>query len=381
MDLKTSIIILNYNTIDYIQACVESIRAFTEAGRYEIIVVDNGSRDGSVEWLREQPDLKCIFNRENAGFPKGCNQGMAIATGTEIMLLNSDVIVTPRWHEQMIRVLYSGDDIGAVSCMANECSNFQTIPVPYKILDIEELLAFAERYNHSNPARWTLHFTLVGFCLMFRRHIYEEIGELDEMFTPGNYEDDDYCFRIMKAGYRLILCRDTFIHHYGSGTFVKKRTPEEEEEHRRRLTALLDRNFKYFQDKWKVRDRYYKDYAHSLFAMGDYIKAGQRVLIVARNRLSFVCYLLSLGRDLKVDYLTDNQLDYDLLHHHCNIRLCDDLAEGARALAGNYDGILISNTVIDYVDMDSLKAVLNEHCCGAMIEEAQGRPVGRQQEP
>ncbi|MBR1697739.1 MAG: glycosyltransferase family 2 protein [Anaerovibrio sp.] len=151
MESKTSIVILNYNTIDYIQACVESIRAFTEEGSYEIIIVDNGSKDGSVEWLKAQDDLKCIFNEENFGFPKGCNQGMSIATGTEIMLLNSDVIVTPRWHRQMIKALYSSDDIGAVSCMANACSNGQQIDVPYKMMDIDALLDFAEKYNHSNP--------------------------------------------------------------------------------------------------------------------------------------------------------------------------------------------------------------------------------------
>ena len=369
MHIKTSIVVLNYNTIDYIQTCIESIRAFTEDGHYEIIVVDNGSKDGSVEWLKKQSDLKCIFNEVNAGFPKGCNQGMAIATGTEIMLLNSDVIVTPRWHEQMLRALYSSEDIGAVSCVTNSCSNFQAIPVPYKTMDIDQLLNFAEKFNHSNPSLWTLHFTLVGFCLMFRRSIYDELGDLDERFSPGNYEDDDYCFRIMQAGYKLILCRDTFIHHYGSGTFVKKRTPEERKQHIEKFNALLARNFALFQTKWKIRDEHYKDCAKSLFTLGDYIKDKQRVLIVARNRLTFICYLLSLGRNITVDYLTDNQLDYDLMHKQANIKLYGDLVRGAEELSGNYSGILISNTVTDYPDMERLREVLHGHSSGILIEE------------
>lgn len=375
MNLKTSIVILNYNTIDFIQACVESIRAFTQNGNYEIIIVDNGSKDGSVEWLKAQSDLVCIFNEENVGFPKGCNQGMEFATGTEIMLLNSDVIVTPRWHEQMIKALYSSEDVGAVSCVTSACSNFQQIPVPYKNMDIDVLLDFAEKYNHSNPSLWTMHFTLVGFCLMFRRKIYDDLGGLDERFTPGNYEDDDYCFRIMKAGYKLLLCRDTFIHHYGNGTFVKKRTPEEERAHTEKFNALLRRNFTYFKEKWQLRDNKYKDYSEGLFALGDYLKDHQRVLIVARNRLAYICYLMFQRKNLEIDYLTDNQLDYDLMHHHCNIKLCDDLITGAKKLRGRYSGILISNTVLDYYNFMGLKDLLIEHCDGALMEEEPYRNV------
>lgn len=369
MVLKTSIVILNYNTIDYIQACVESIRAFTNEGRYEIIIVDNGSKDGSVEWLKEQDDLICIYNEDNVGFPKGCNQGMEMSTGTEIMLLNSDIIVTPRWHEQMIKALYSSDDIGAVSCITNSCSNHQQIPVPYTTVDIDELLAFAEKHNHTNPALWTMHFTLVGFCYMFRHRIYDELGGLDEQFTPGNYEDDDYSFRIMKAGYKLLLCRDTFIHHYGSGSFVKKRTPAEEREHIKKYNALLEKNFGYFQQKWHVRDNLYKSIGPSVVALNDYIKPNQRVLIIARSRLMYICFLLSQGKNLRVDYLTDNHLDYELMHQHCNIILCDDLTDGANKLNGRYSGILLSNTISDYSDMPKLRNILSKHSAGAVIEE------------
>ncbi|HBD01570.1 MAG TPA: glycosyl transferase, partial [Lachnoclostridium sp.] len=76
---KTSIIILTYNNLDYNKPCIESIRKYTKAGTYEIVVVDNNSTDGTKEWLEEQNDLKVIFNTENVGFPKGCNQGISIA--------------------------------------------------------------------------------------------------------------------------------------------------------------------------------------------------------------------------------------------------------------------------------------------------------------
>ena len=92
--MKTSIIILTHNKLEYTQLCINSIRDFTEVGSYEIIIVDNNSTDGTVEWLSKQPDILSIFNSENLGFPKGCNQGIEASTGDNILLLNNDTIAT-----------------------------------------------------------------------------------------------------------------------------------------------------------------------------------------------------------------------------------------------------------------------------------------------
>ena len=78
MSHKTSIIILSYNTLDLLQLCIKSIREYTEEGTYEIVVIENGSKDGSAEWLKEQDDIKGVYNEENQGFPKGCNQGLVL---------------------------------------------------------------------------------------------------------------------------------------------------------------------------------------------------------------------------------------------------------------------------------------------------------------
>ena len=215
---KTSIIILSYNNYAYTKFCIESIRRYTKPGSYEIIVVDNASRDESVNWLRLQSDVRGIYNQKNQGFPKGCNQGMKLASGDSILLLNNDTIVTPRWLEQLRTALYSASDIGAVSCVTNACSNFQQIEVPYK--DIKGLFAFADQYNHLDSTKWEKSLTLVGFCFLFRRELYDTLGGLDEAFSPGNCEDDDFSIRIWLAGYKCILCRDTFIHHFGSASFI-----------------------------------------------------------------------------------------------------------------------------------------------------------------
>lgn len=253
---KTSIIILSYNTLELLQLCIASIREFTEAGTYEIIVVENASKDGSIEWLKAQTGLTCIYNEENQGFPGGCNQGLEIAAGTELLLLNSDTIVTKDWLKNLRFALYSSPKVGAVSCVTNHCSNNQRIDVSYE--SIEAMLAFAADYNRSNPALWEKRTKLVGFCFLFKREVFERVGFLDVRFNPGNYEDDDYSLRILRAGYDLLLCRDTFIHHYGGASFEKKLAVRNAAEMEERYNAALMRNHKIFFEKWQAPEDYWK---------------------------------------------------------------------------------------------------------------------------
>lgn len=238
-NMKTSIVILTYNNLEYTKQCIESIRKYTDKGTYEIIVVDNASSDETVQWLNEQDDIKKILNSKNQGFPKGCNQGIEVSTGDNVLLLNNDVIVTPNWLKNLTTALYSGEQIGAVGAITNSCSNNQAIQVNYK--DYDELIAFAKRVNVSDPIRWKERIRLIGFCMLIKRNVVDKIGLLDERFTPGNFEDDDYSYRIRQAGYKLLLCKDSFIHHYGSTSFSKDIE---------KYNKLLNTNKQKFKDKW-----------------------------------------------------------------------------------------------------------------------------------
>lgn len=237
--MKTSIIILTHNNLDYTKLCIESIRKYTRPGIYELIVVDNYSTDGTVEWLRAQKDIVTIANKENVGFPKGCNQGMEIASGDNILLLNNDTIVTENWLDNLIKALYSSEEIGAVGPVTNHCSYYQAISVTYRT--IEEMHEFARVFNQSNESAWEERLKLVGFCLLIKREVVERVGKLDERFSPGNFEDDDFSLRILKAGYKLVLCKDTFIHHFGSVSF---------RDNVEGFRSLLTRNERKFAEKW-----------------------------------------------------------------------------------------------------------------------------------
>lgn len=236
--MKTSIIMLTYNQLEYTKICIESIRKYTRSGTYELIIVDNASDDGTIEWLKKQKDIISIFNESNVGFPNGCNQGIDVAIGDNILFLNNDTIVTKNWLNNMLACLLSDNKHGAVSCVTNNCSYAQAIPIQYK--NIVEMHTFSASFNKQNPQLWEERLKLIGFCFLVKRSVIAKIGKMDECFSPGNFEDDDYSLRIRKAGYKLILCKDTFIHHFGSVSF--KKAPD--------YNDLLLNNMKKYKRKW-----------------------------------------------------------------------------------------------------------------------------------
>jgi O-antigen biosynthesis protein len=236
--MKTSIIIAVYNKLDYTRQCIESIRSYTRAGSYEIIVIDNHSEDGTAEWLQAQPDIGYKRNDQNLGFSKACNQGIELASGDTVLLLNNDTIVTPNWLEGLITCLYSNENIGAAGPITNNCSYFQSIPAVYRNTD--EMQKFALSHNVSDPVKWEERLKLIGFCMLIRKSVMDTVGFLDERFSPGNYEDDDYSYRIRQAGFRLMLCKDTFIHHFGSTSWEDDAS----------FQTLLRTNQMKFKEKW-----------------------------------------------------------------------------------------------------------------------------------
>lgn len=235
----TSIVLVTYNKLAYTQACVESIRRHTAPGSYEIIAVDNGSTDETPVWLEEQQDIICRLNGRNEGFPKACNQGIALAGGEQIMLLNNDTVVTPRWLDGLLRALHSDPKVGAVGPVTNYASYMTQISTDYETL--EEMERFADRHNVHDPDKWEERLKLIGFCLLMKREACEAVGPIDERFGIGNFEDDDYSLRLLLAGYRLLLCGDTFIHHFGSVSFGADRE---------KYQAVVTENHVHFVQKW-----------------------------------------------------------------------------------------------------------------------------------
>ncbi len=236
----TSIIIVTHNQLRYTRNCLDSLKMRTSMS-FEIIIVDNGSQDGTVEYINSLPGVHLISNRDNKGFPAAVNQGLKVANGKNILLLNNDTIVTTCWLQRMLKTLYSHDRVGLVGPVTNHISGPQQIEVSYQHLN--ELDGFAWDLGRTLNGQTISTDRLVGFCLLFKRELVDQIGIFDERFGIGNFEDDDFCRRAIEAGYKLLIAKDSFVHHYGSVTFRGSGVD---------FNQLLQQNQKLYQQKWET---------------------------------------------------------------------------------------------------------------------------------
>ncbi|MHC8440596.1 MAG: glycosyltransferase [Candidatus Eutrophobiaceae bacterium] len=243
-----SIVILSWNNLGLTQKCLSSIELFSDYPSLEIIVVDNGSIDGSREWLESWVTQesssghlrKTILNNENRGYPAGCNQGARIAQGEYLTLLNNDTYVTRSWVRDLRRHLDQHPSFGIVAPATNKINGDCKIDMAYKTLSGMEAEAFDYTWLHAGqflPLKM-----LPFFCVMMRMEDWRKIGELDEAYGLGSYEDDDYCMRMGRAG-KLVACvDDVFVHHTcrASNKLLGKRL----------LKETLQKNREIFERRW-----------------------------------------------------------------------------------------------------------------------------------
>ncbi len=216
----TSIVIPCLDKLDYTRKCLESVALHTSLP-HEVIVVDNGSRDGTAAYVRSRRRVRLIRNRENLGFARAVNQGMQAATGRYVVWLNNDAVVTPGWLEGLIGCAERSPWIGAVGPCTNEAVGYQRVESPsYRGGD--GLLAFSQAWSLRHRGRSIAAHRLTGFCLLLKSEVIKQIGLLDPRFSPACYEDFDYCLRIRQAGYELACALDVYVHHDGHQSYASR---------------------------------------------------------------------------------------------------------------------------------------------------------------
>jgi GT2 family glycosyltransferase/glycosyltransferase involved in cell wall biosynthesis len=242
---RVSIIVVTYGNWQLTRLCLDAVFRTALHPNLEVIVVDNASSDETPRRLTElaatHAGLRVILNDENRGFAAANNQGLDVATGDVLVLLNNDTVPARGWLPRMLRHLQDRE-IGIVNAVTNFSGNESRIEVPYTSL--EDMPAFAEHYATQHDGEsFDIHVAAM-YCVGMRRDAFERIGALDESFRIGMFEDDDYSHRARLAGYRVICAEDVFVHHFGQASFRK--IPEAEYE------ALFRRNRSLFEQKWGI---------------------------------------------------------------------------------------------------------------------------------
>ncbi|WP_256347505.1 glycosyltransferase [Pseudomonas gingeri] len=239
---EVSVIVVTYNNLALTRECLASLTANGQGADLEIIVVDNGSHDGTPEFLRQwaaDNGQQVILNTTNRGFSAANNQGLAAATGDYLVLLNNDTQVTPGWADTLRKHLERNPDIGLIGPVTNNIGNQARIDIEYSLPDMARQACL---HTHRHLGEWFRLPTLAFFCVMLRRSTYVQVGPLDEAFGRGFFEDDDYCRRVEQTGLFNACARDVFVHHHLSASFNLMDTRERE--------ALFERNKAIYENKW-----------------------------------------------------------------------------------------------------------------------------------
>ena len=212
-----------------------------------MILIDNGSTDATPQCFAEIRNrsgpsrVEVIRNEQNRGFSAGVNQGLAVAKGAFLVLLNNDTVVTPNWLKGLIAAsLFDWPKVGLVGPTTNYTAAPQQVNPGYQ--ELTGLDAFALQRQQQFARQLVEIPRLTGFCLLIRRAVLAAVGgRLDERFGLGFFEDDDLCYHARQAGFKLMMVPGIYIHHFGSQTFKSLGIDTQKQ---------LSDNFLLFGEKW-----------------------------------------------------------------------------------------------------------------------------------
>ncbi|VEN73000.1 Putative teichuronic acid biosynthesis glycosyltransferase TuaH (fragment) [Candidatus Desulfarcum epimagneticum] len=240
-----SIIVLTFNQLEKAtKFCIESVIKNTDLRKNELIVVDNASTDNTPGFLRKLESspgkIRVKLNQWNRGYAGGNNDGIRMARGRYIVLLNNDTLTPAGWLGPLVNALETHPNIGLAGPVTNFAGNEQRIEL--RGLNRQNFEKIAAGYTSRNKGIWFETHRLGFFCVAMRAELIGEIGYLDEEFGIGMFEDDDFCLRVMKERRQSpAVLEDCFVYHMGGASF--KHFSHDD------YYALFRKNEKYFLKK------------------------------------------------------------------------------------------------------------------------------------
>lgn len=302
-----SIVVLFYGKKDMTKDCIDAIHKYTKDYTYELITIDNGSDEETTNWCNGLPHLKKVHYPVNIGSSAGGNLAIYFSgeftEGRFLVYVANDVIVTEGWTKSLYECMTSDESVIWATPVMNSISNRQAIPVSYKNNNLEDMHRFAREYNNLNPLKWEERARLFAAMGIIRQ---EEVSKFYDYGSPyfcyDMFSDDDTSIRYKRAGYKQILCRDVFVHHYGSATIGS---------HQFEVMDLSREQFykKYGVDAWvSIMDKsiYFTQFINESGDSNNILSLEPRFgegTLAIKNRLK------ELGcKDIRIDSVTQNRV-------------------------------------------------------------------------
>jgi len=280
-----SVVVVTHGNLVFTRLCLRTVLANSGEG-LELVVVDNGSSDGTAAYLARLAErdarVRVLLNGANLGFAAACNQGLGLASGDHLVLLNNDAMVPPGWLDGLRRHL-AEPAVGLVGPVTNRIGNEAEIDTDYRTWG--EYLETARRRAVEHAGEWLQIGTPAMFCLAMRRQTYLRLGPLDEGYEIGLLEDDDYAERARHADYELRCADDVLVHHFGEASFGQL-VPSGE------YSRILERNQRRYAQKWgrpwepygrRPNPRYRREAEQVREAVKETVPSGSTVLVISRG--------------------------------------------------------------------------------------------------
>ena len=247
-----------HNGLTYVKDCIQSILDCSGDCPYRLYLVDDGSDHFTSRFLEERAGahahISVLRNDRSRGFLQSCNIGIAQGSAPYVVLVNSDVIVTPGWLSRLVRCADSDPRIACINPFTNYASNINIPLAPgANFYGMDHVLA------HRSPRSYPDVVTGVGFCMLLRRAALDELGVFDEVYGRGYCEDSDLCMRLTAKGYRTVVADDVYIYHKGRASF-----PDRDQRYRM--------NRRIFDDRWA--DEYQRQF--KAFRAADPLRPARR---------------------------------------------------------------------------------------------------------
>jgi len=337
MDL--SVIIVSYNVQYFIEQCILSVLAAAENLKIEIIVVDNNSSDASCELILEKyPEIILIQNKENVGFSKANNQGVKIANGKYVLILNPDTVVAEDTFDQILAFAKSKRNLGVLGVkLIDGSGNFlpeskRGIPTPQvsfnKLFGISSKSTGKYYATHLNENETGVVNILVGAFMLLKKSVYNEVNGFDEAYFMYG-EDIDLSYKILNKGYQNYYYANTQVIHY-KGESTKKNVE----------------NLKYFHQAMKI---FYKKH-FKLNSVYDFVMSFGIEFWYLHKYFKFLKPKNNLKPSFNVLYLGEDELINNYLNKNYLLvtkNLIDDFTQIRSLIKKDFiDTIVFDNSTI-----------------------------------
>lgn len=327
-DTQCTIAIINYNGLDYLESYLPSV-LYSGTEDIDFLIIDNASNDGSVEYLKEwHPEVSILEFTKNYGFAEGYNKAMAGITSEFTVLLNNDVLVTENWLDPILRQMRNDPTIAACQPKIKSLSEptlFEHAGAAGGYIDslayafcrgriLDEVEEDKGQYDGVHEVFWAS-----GAALVIRTALFNKIGGFDSSYF-AHYEEIDLCWRMKRAGYKILAVNDSVVYHLGGGTLPYQSSRKVYLNFRNSLRTFIKNEagiFKY--PKLLVRLILDAGAAILLFLKGQW----NAIPTVAKSHLSIYTSLSGLLRSKR---------NYDLLVENARI--------GPKNMAGKYNKII-----------------------------------------